>query len=140
RTTAAGAPAGRPVLRLVVSVPLVGLGILAQVRGIRAPRPAPARRGARGPPPGAGRVPRDGALRAEARIPPGGAVPSGGRGGRAVRHGGSVRAGAVAPAARSRRGPPRRGAGRSILSPGERAGARQVPRVAPQRRRPGVSG
>jgi len=115
-------------------------GILAQVRGVRAARAPRPGRGARGPAPGAGRVPRDGAVRTQARVPPGRAVPAGGRRSGAVRHGGRVRAGAVAAAARSRRGPPRRGPRRSVLSPGERAGARQVPRTAPQHGRPGLSG
>src|SRR5205823_10507843 len=133
-----GARARGRVLRVVVSVPLAGLELLAQVRGVRDPGPAPARRGARGPASGARRVPRHGALRAQARVPPGRAVPVGGRRGRAVRHGGRVRASAVALATRSRRRPPRRGARRSFLPPGARAGARQVPGAAPQRGHPSV--
>src|SRR5205807_3020680 len=113
-----GARARGRVLRVVVSVPLAGLELLAQVRGIRAARPAPAGGGARRPAPGAGRVPRHGTLRAQARVPPVRAVPAGGRGSRAVRHGGRVRASAVAAAPRSRRRPPRGGARRSVLPPG----------------------
>src|SRR5207247_7413387 len=73
-----------PVLRVVGSVPLARLGVLAQVHGLRAAREAPALRGAGGAAPGTRGVPRDDALRAQARVPPGRAVPTGGRGRRAV--------------------------------------------------------
>src|SRR5204862_89780 len=96
-----------------------------QIRGGRAP-------GARG-------VPRDDALRAQARVPPGRAVPTGGRGRRAVRHGRDVRAGRVAPEERPRGRPARRGPRGLVLPPGTRARRREVSRALAQRRHADLS-
>src|SRR2546422_885506 len=112
---------------------------LAQVHGLRTAREAPALRGAGRPAPGARGVPRDDALRAQARVPPGRAVPTGGRGRRAVRHGRDVRAGRVAPEERPRGRPARRGPRGLVLPPGTRARRREVSRALAQRRHADLS-
>src|SRR5437016_2643887 len=139
RRAPARAGARGPVLRVVVSVPLARLGVLAQVHRLRAAREAPALRGAGRPAPGARGVPRDDALRAQARVPPGRAVPTGGRGRRAVRHGRDVRAGRVAPEERPRGRPARRGPRGLVLPPGTRARRREVSRALAQRRHADLS-
>src|SRR5438093_1427142 len=109
-----------PVLQLVVPVALARLGLLAQVRGVRAAGTARALRRAQQPAASARRVPRDDAVRAQAGIPPGGAVPPRRRGGRAVRDGRHLRARSVVVAARQHNRQAGRGAGGSVLSPGAR--------------------
>src|SRR5439155_21480391 len=74
RRAAPGPTTRRSLLLLVVSIALAGLGLLAEVRPVRALGAAPPLRGAGGAAAGARRVPRHGAVRAEARIPSGGAV------------------------------------------------------------------
>src|SRR5881409_516803 len=91
RHAVAGRRALGAVLRLVVSGPLAGLERVAALRRVRGPRPARAVRGAERPASRARGVPLDAAIRPQARVPPGRAVPTGGRGGRAVRHGGDLR-------------------------------------------------
>src|SRR2546426_909724 len=139
RRAPARAGARGPVLPVVVSVPLARLGVLAQVHRLRAAREAPALRGAGRAAPGARGVPRDDALRAQARVPPGRAVPTGGRGRRAVRHGRDVRAGRGAPEERPRGRPARRGPRGLVLPPGTRARRREVSRALAQRRHADLS-
>ncbi len=105
------------------------------VRAAGAPR---AVRGSRGAAAGARRVPRDDAVRPEARAASVGAVPSGGCGRRAVRHGRDVRPRPRGHAARPGRGPPRRGPRGPVLSPSPRQDPGQVPRAVAQRRHEGI--
>src|SRR6266511_181294 len=127
-----GARARRPVLRLVVSLPLAWLELRAEVRALRPAREARALRRALRPPARPQRVPCDAAPRPEARVPPGSAVPPGGRRRGDVRDGGGVRARPVAAPAGRRERAARGGARGSVLSPGPRAHPGQVQGVVAQ--------
>src|SRR5207245_133087 len=112
------------VLRLVVSLALDRLGILAAVFRIRTTGPPRSLRRAQRPPARARCVSLDGPLRSEAGAAAVGVVPAGGRRGGAVRDGGDMRAGAGVASARSRGRRARRAARRRLLPAEATDGAR----------------